>query len=566
MRSRALPFAVAILVLLTASPLSAEPARLLVLLVVDGLSQERLDAWRPWYREGLARLMNEGRQLTETRYAHLNTETGPGHASLGTGAPPRMSGIVANTWTELLPEGRLDSVYCTDEPGSDPKRPVPGPGQLRVPTLGDRLVEARPGARVVSLSGKDRGAIFLAGKRREHAVFWYDIEDGTFRSSPSYDSGSGHAKAVAGIVARFTESPRGQTWTRFGRAWKRLPAPEGVDAATLPQPARDITLHQNPIIGLGFDHVYDRDADGYFSGVWHSPGVDDLLADLAIDVISDETLALGRGKETDLLCLSFSAKDLVSHSYGDESEESLEAMRRLDASLGRVLAALEKTIGKERLLLGFSADHGFSPIPEVRKKKGEHAGRLVTSRKTVFPWVERLNRRLSQILCLPAGSRPVAASDGFNLTYQPKPLKSAAGPCGDAARDVGRAEIDAALPRALDELYAEEVDDVLLVSRQEAWGPLGVFAFARNDLYAGRTGDALVVPRPGVLVHWDASRGSGHGSHLDESARVPLIFWGAGVRPGTSVEPVTPYDLAPTLGARAGVRLPDSVGRALALE
>src|SRR5262249_39927968 len=60
---------------------------------------------------GLARLLADGQVEAETRYAHLNTETGPGHASLGTGAPPRVHGIVANRWFE---GGRR--VYCTDQP------------------------------------------------------------------------------------------------------------------------------------------------------------------------------------------------------------------------------------------------------------------------------------------------------------------------------------------------------------------------------------------------------------------------------------------------------------------
>src|SRR5262249_2511318 len=50
-------------------------------------------------------------------YGHLNTETGPGHASLGTGAPPRVHGIVANRWFEANPNGRgLRRLYCTDQP------------------------------------------------------------------------------------------------------------------------------------------------------------------------------------------------------------------------------------------------------------------------------------------------------------------------------------------------------------------------------------------------------------------------------------------------------------------
>ncbi len=48
-----------------------------------------------------------------------------------------------------------------------------------------------PGARVVSVSAKDRGAIFLAGKNPAHAVYWYDGETGRFRTSAGLPAAGG---------------------------------------------------------------------------------------------------------------------------------------------------------------------------------------------------------------------------------------------------------------------------------------------------------------------------------------------------------------------------------------
>jgi len=53
------------------------------------------------------------------------------------------------------------------------------------------------GARVVSMSGKDRGAIFLAGKNPNHAVYWYDRETGRFVTSAAYQTKSGDGAAAA---------------------------------------------------------------------------------------------------------------------------------------------------------------------------------------------------------------------------------------------------------------------------------------------------------------------------------------------------------------------------------
>ena len=85
--------------------------------------------------------------------------------------------------------------------------------------------------------------------------------------------------------------------------------------------------------------------------------------------------------------------------------------------------------------------------------------------------------------------------------------------------------------------------------------------FARNDFDRERSGDAFVVPRWGVMSSYDPGRGAMHGTHYEYDIHVPLIFWGAGVKAGTSDAASTPYDLAPTVGSWLGVTLPDAVGK-----
>jgi arylsulfatase A-like enzyme len=73
----------------------------------------------------------------------------------------------------------------------------------------------------------------------------------------------------------------------------------------------------------------------------------------------------------------------------------------------------------------------------------------------------------------------------------------------------------------------------------------------------------VIIPHPNVLMHWDPARGTGHGSQYRCDTNVPLVFLGGPFRPTVSAEPVTPYDLAPTLARLLGVTLPDATGRAL---
>lgn len=628
----------------------AKPERpaLVAVISLDGLSWDRLECYRPWYVAGLKRLLDEGQVETGARYRHLNTETSPGHAALAAGAPPRVTGVVANRWIEQNPDGSLRSVgaaqqWATDAvPGQPPlfyreiekqgrlyvfalsrelelwqksgetgraslrfgagpngetvvfdsddaitlfnlrhgrppesflpRTTVTGPGNLRVPTLGDRLVEASPQSRVVVVSGKDRTSVFLAGRSPKHVAYWYDQDTGRFVSSPVYDAYGITGAAARALVARFnTERAGAMLPQRFGTSWQRLEPPRlstGFGALLLPQPVTGLWDYQLPTNGFGFPHELRLSERGYFYGLYVSPFVDELVADLVLDFLADEPLGLGRGQAPDLIEIGFSAQDMVSHSYGNESEENLDTIRRLDLQVGRVLDALERTLPKASYVVALSADHGFAPIPEAARARDPYApgGRLVNTARATPNAYERLNRYLVQKLCLPAGSRPLFGGEGWNVAYNRPafPLRTVEGSCGPADRSVTLADLDRAFPKAVADLFAEEIESVLLVSERERWpADQPATEFARNDFDAERSGDAFLVPRPGVLMHWDPGRGAHHGSHYDYDTHVPLVFWGKPFPPGRRERATTPYDLAPTLAELLGLRLPDATGRSL---
>ncbi|MFI5180523.1 MAG: alkaline phosphatase family protein [Thermoanaerobaculia bacterium] len=577
----ALPLASALVAM---QPAAAPAPKLAVVIAVDGLSMPRLLAWRPWYVAGLKRLLDEGHVEAEARYRHLNTETGPGHASLGTGAPPRVHGIVINSWFEERPGKGLVAVYCTDQP--DPGSPagssetIPGPGNLRVPTLGDRLVGAMPGSRVVAVSGKDRAAIFLAGKSPKHAAYWYDKSKGTFTTSAAYDAKSGAGAMVASLVDRFNRERGGETVReRLGTFWKKwsAPPPESARPLPTPVPAALMQRFQVPTFGIGWDKDLTRflpwsrsEPTGYFAGIYRSPLIDELTADLALAALADPTLALGHQGTPDLLAISFSAHDPVAHDYGDESEESLDVLRRRDVQIGRVLDALAREYPAGTVLVALSADHGFEPIPEVARQLDRSAsgGRVVGSRAYADNVVDRLNRMIDDELCLDRSVQPLFGIEGWNLFYRRAafPTRTIAGPCGAAGRLVTAADVDRVLPKVVKLRYDEEVAEVLLVRQKASWPKDSpALEFVRNDFDPVRSGDAILVPRPGMLTISDPGRGSMHGTHHEADTHVPLVFWGGPATAGVSRSATTPYDLAPTVGAWLGVTLPEATGRAIPL-
>ncbi|HEV8578114.1 MAG TPA: alkaline phosphatase family protein [Thermoanaerobaculia bacterium] len=263
---------------------------------------------------------------------------------------------------------------------------------------------------------------------------------------------------------------------------------------------------------------------------------------------------------------------MVSHAFGNESEEELDTLRRLDRELGRLLIALDALAAAEpkgRVVLALSADHGFTPLPEVVRRNGGKriGGRLQSmdsGAETPYPNTqERLNRALSDALCLPRGSQPIYGIEGWTVAYDRSvfPAQTVEGPCGDAGRPVTLADLDRVFPEVVRRLYGEEIEDVLLISQRDRWPADGAaVSFAGNDFDAQRSGDAFLVPREYVLMHWDPERGSGHGSHHEYDTHVPVLFWGAPFAAKETDEACAPYDLAPTLADVLGFRLPEATG------
>ena len=529
------------------------PPRLAVVIVADGLSWDRLEALRPWFTAGLKRLLDEGAVATECRYGHLNTETGPGHASLATGAPPRVHGIALNQWYVPSPEGAtMATIYSASQPlpgePDNSSKTILGPGRLRVGTLGDRLAARDPRAKVVSISNKDRAAIFLAGRDPRHAAYWYSSKEGIYVTSAAYDATSPEGAAAAKVVARFNLANAGANLgAHLGTTWSRLPAPD-------PAPARGfevgLAAYQDAIVGAEFPHDLKTAKRPLPSALLWTSLADRLLSDLALDLLADDALALGRDDVPDLLEVSYSANDYVSHYYGPESLEDLEVLRALDVEIGRLLDDLTARFGKGGVVVALSADHGFLPLPEATQRSDPKAG---GARVADVKILAELNAAVNAELKRTDATPLVYRLEGCSLWLDRAALAVKGAPDAKRVLAIARRELattwkDVVLRTfVVDGAFSARIADQVV---RRAW----------NARVPGRSGDLFVVPRYGVLVDPYGGTGSSHGTPWEYDTHVPMIFWGSGIAPRLMTAPSTPYDLAPTLGSWLGVDLPDATG------
>ena len=543
------------------APSAAAPTpRLAVLVVVDQLRLDFLERFAARMKRnesrGFRRLLLEGASWVDARHRHGGTFTGPGHATISTGTDPSVHGIVGNEWWQragVAAKGRR--VYCCEDPGAGA---FGAPGvegaakvglkNLRAETLGDAMKLAHGGApRAIGISGKDRSALLLAGRRAD-AAFWLDAKAGGFVTGTELPAFTG----AAGAPVRAALEPRLLAWNAerlptFMGPWTLDPrAPTGYDEAeedARPEEGHDAAFPHAPHTRLDFLHLVQ------------SPGGNDaLLAFLEAFVplgppaqgetrdAAAERLALGaREGVVDLLALSFSATDAIGHRYGAESQEAADAFVRLDDEMARLLDLLDRRVGKGRWWLALSADHGVAPLPEWATRVGLDAGR-----------VRREDVEKALAAGFVGGGAMEDVEDGSIY------LSRIAGqdPSLRRLREEGARDALLAVPG----VWRVYTRSQLLEGTVPADDP-GLAALRSFD--PERSGDLVFQLRPGWLFGGQMP-GTTHGQPWGYDARVPIVLFGPGVRPGPRLEPAATVDIAPTLAALMHVGPPGaSLGRIL---
>ena len=515
-----------------------EPPKLVVVLVVDQMRADYIDKFQHQWTAGLHRLVTEGAWFRLAAYPYLNTWTCAAHATIATGSFPASHGVTQNNWWDR-DASRLAA--CTDDAGVSSigyGTPVEGghsSRHLALPTLGDELrAQLTSASRVVTLSVKVTSAIMLAGRRAD-AVVWLDGRSGTWTTSTSY------AKVPVPFVQQFTtanplERDLGKTWTRMLPDDDYLYVDAGIGeqpivgwSTTFPHPLQD-----------EFDAQADEPDAAFYARWQRSPFADEYLGRMASAAV--DALALGRGPGIDFLGVSFSALDRAGHNFGPRSHEVQDLLVRLDATIGTLLAELDRFVGPENYVVAFTADHGVAPLPERSADVGLDAGRLTTGEL-----VQRVDDALVGLL----GPGPLVASVQYSdLYFMPGVYEKLV-----ADPKAMLAAIDAlrAVPGVWRVLRSDELE-----ARRPTDDPVARAVGLSH--YPGRSGDLIVVPKPYWVLGNAATM---HGTLHEYDRRVPIIFFGKGIKPGEYFQPATPADIAPTLAFLSGITLAQPDGRVL---
>jgi predicted AlkP superfamily pyrophosphatase or phosphodiesterase len=327
----------------------------------------------------------------------------------------------------------------------------------------------------------------------------------------------------------------------YGRTWtRRLPPAAYRDA--------DDGLGEDPPKGwtATFPHVLNGDSGNgkvdtaYYEQWQHSPFADAYVGRMATAMA--DALNLGKHTTTDFLGVSFSSTDLVGHSFGPHSQEVQDMYANLDVTLGALLDSLDRSVGAGQYVVGLSADHGVTDIPEQLKAAGRDGGRIKGS--------ALLNAAENRAQMELGRGRYFSRLNGNDMYFAPGMYEFVKKKPGALQHII---DVLSEQPGVRHVYTADELAHAATAADPQ-------LRAAALSYFPGRSGDLIISTKPGWML---TTLGTTHGSPSPDDQRVPVVLFGSGIKPGRYDSAASPADMAPTLARIAGVGLPQAEGRVL---
>lgn len=529
------------------SPIKHKP-KLILQVTVDQLRGDLPTRYYDRLGEGgFKYLWEQGLVYSNAFHEHANTETIVGHTTLATGAQPAVHGMVGNLWLDRT-TGR--TTYNIEDPdykllskGADvnakteidptqkaAKTEGRSPTAIMVSTFGDELkVNSNGKAKVYGVSIKDRGAVAMAGHAGK--AFWFSKASGEFVTSNYY----------------YDEYPK---WVMDWNA-KNVPQAYANKTWSLLHDQKsylfgdsDDREWETDLAGFGrtFPHPYGP-ADGkyYTTLLTTSPAGDEITLDFAKTLLVAEQL--GKDDITDYLSVSFSSTDYVGHLFGPSSLESEDNILRLDRSLAKLFAAVDKQVGLKNTLIVLSADHGGPDTPGYLNAMNISAGYIDPSSWSKEAAIVRLKKQFN------IHGKLIEKYEHPYLYLSKSVIDN---------KEIDHQALEAALAK---ELVALPGISMAVSSKALQRGNLPetpLYQAIRNNFYAKRSGDIYIVFEPNWFINDFDSLvvASTHGSPWRYDSYVPIVFAGANIDSERVSRQVHTVDIATTLSAYVGIKPP----------
>lgn len=508
---------------------SVQRPKLVVGVVLDQMRWDYLHRYAHRFGEGgFKRLMKYGFNCQNTTINYLPSYTAPGHASVYTGSVPALHGITANDWW-MKSNGA--AMYCTQDDNvrsvdSDSKAGKMSPRNLQATTVADELrLATNFQSKTIGIALKDRGAILPVG-HTANAAYWFDSKDGRFISSTYY------MDKLPEWLQQFNQ--RNVVDSLLGIPWNTQYPINTYTQSTADKNEYEAGLGANAVATFPYqlDSFIAKDKGIIRSTPWGNT-LTRLMAEAAI-----RGEQLGKGKSTDFIAISFSATDYIGHIFGPNSIEVEDCYIRMDKELELLLKFLDNYVGEGNYTLFLTADHG-----------GAHNVSFLADNKIPAGNFEnkKIGKELNNMLKERFGSDKLVKFSNYQVYTNDSLMQS----MGVAKDELLNAVI----------AFLKKQDHIAFVLDMTDMDgnvvPRKVLDMAINAHHPKRSGDIQIILDPGHYSGY-GPKGTTHGSWNPYDTRIPLLFYGWGVKKGSSYRPYHMTDIAPTIAALLHIQEPNA--------
>ena len=503
--------------------------KLVVGIVVDQMRYDYLTRfWNHFDEGGFKRLVNDGFNCKNNHYNYAPTSTAPGHTSVYTGSAPATHGIIGNNWYDK--EAGI-SVYCASDDsyasvGTNSEAGKMSPHRMNVTTITDELrLHTQMRGKTIAVALKDRGAVLPGGHTANAAYWFHGADEGNWITSTYY------MKVLPKWVSDFNASDAVE---QYKKPWNTA-----KDINTYVESGSDNNTYEGlfdtettPTFPHSTPNLLNKKKD--FEIIRYTPYGNSITTDFALAALENENL--GVDAVTDFLAISYSSTDYIGHKFGVNSKEVQDVYIKLDADLQRLLNTLDKKVGKDEYTVFLTADHGAIDVPAYLSDQKIPADYFV---------YDSIKPKFNEFLQYKFGTTDIVKNfSNYQFFLDHKVIKNL---------DIEVAEAQ--------EIIAKEVLNYKGIDRvytgQQMWQnnyTQGIPYILQNGYHQKRSGDVLVVLKPGVISY--PRTGSTHGSPQIYDTHVPLLFYGKGIKKGSTVIRTEIPDIAPTISALLGIAFP----------
>ncbi len=514
-----------------AQPPKEDKAKLVVGIVVDQMRNDYID--RFWYRygeDGFKRLVNQGYRYKNGHFNYVPTFTGPGHASVFTGTSPMNHGIIGNNWFDKT---NGEFVYCAGDAEVTPVGTLDragkmSPHRMLVTTITDenRLATQMRG-KTIGIALKDRGAILPAGHTANAAYWFHGKKEGKWITSSYY------MDKLPNWVDAFNNSGKAQSYLK---PWDTL-----YPIETYVESGSDLNEFEQGFKGketATFPYDIDKlkaENDNYEILKAIAYG-NDLTTDFAMAAIDGENL--GKNSDTDILTLSYSSTDYVGHNFGVNSKEIQDTYLRLDKNIADLLNFLDERVGKDNYIVFLTADHAAVEVPAYLESVNIPAGYFDTK-----GFIEKAKDFVEEKY----GDKNLIENISNDQVFFNYGLLDQ---MGIESKELQ--EKLAAFILSQDKIHRVYTRNQIVSGAYEK----GMEALIKNGFNHKRSGDVAYIMEPSVISY--PRQGSTHGSSYVYDTHVPMLFYGKGIKEGSTSRRSEIMDIAPTIATLLGISFPNA--------